>query len=105
MTCSSQLWFEVISNEMRNNSWLPYVESPAGASGGRVCAGLLASLPASVTLMSNFLFLDVFVSVVCALFPTVHGLKTLSGTQIIKFPSSLHVSCASGRQRNPSQPP
>lgn len=70
---------------MRNNSWLPYVEPSAGASERHVCAELLASFPALLALMSNFLFLDVFVSVVCVLFLTVRGLKTLSVTRIIQF--------------------
>lgn len=45
----------------------------------------------ALTLMNNFLFL------VCVLFLTLRGLRTLSVTRVIKFSSSPHVSCCNVR--------
>lgn len=49
------------------------------------------TLVPALTLMNNFLFLDLFS--VCVLFLTLRGLRTLSVTRVIKFSSSPHVSC------------
>lgn len=85
MIRSALLWFEVVSNKSRNNSWLPYVEPSAGVSERRVCAGLFTFFPSGA-------HLDEQLPVsrpprerrVSVMFPAL-GLKTLSVTRVIKF--------------------
>lgn len=67
---------------MRNNSWPPSAES----SGHHGCAGLLASFPASLTLMSYFLFLDVRVVPDCLWFGDVVSVFMQPRENTLDFP-------------------